>query len=306
VLDLPRLGRDLGLPRLLAKHEGFNPTGSFKDRGMAVAIQQVVARGGRRVHLPSAGNAAASASAYGNRAGVAVEVAMPTATPEAQQLECRFQDARVKLVGETLRESGQWLREHVSPGSLDLSTLREPFRLEGKKTMGYELWEQGGGTLPDAIVYPTGGGTGLIGMWKAFAELAAAGQVRELPRMIAVQAAGCAPIVAAHERGAAEAMPVAEPSTFAAGLRVPQALGDRLILSALRESGGTAIAVPDADIRAAARLLARLEGVFASPEAAATIAALAPLRERGELHRDDRIVVFLTASGLKNVDDYRD
>jgi len=304
LIELPRLGRELGFADLHAKHEGFHPTGSFKDRGMAAAITGLRDRGVERVALPSAGNAASSAAAYAARAGLRCRVVMPRTTPLANQLECRLFGAEVELVDGSIREAAAHLKKTAGPEWFLLNTLREPFRLEGKKTMGYELWEALDGRLPDAIVYPAGGGTGLVGMWKAFDELAQAGHVRARPRMFAVQAEGCAPIVRAFESGAAEATPIAAPTTLAAGLRVPAAIGDRLMLRALRESRGGAIAVSDAAIVQAALRLARTEGLLVSPEAAATLAALEPLRERELLDPHSKTVVFLTASGLKNLDQF--
>ena len=304
LIELPRLGRELGFADLHAKHEGFHPTGSFKDRGMAAAITGLRDRGVERVALPSAGNAASSAAAYAARAGIRCRVVMPKTTPLANQLECRLFGAEVELVDGSIREAAAHLKRTAGPEWFLLNTLREPFRLEGKKTMGYELWETLGGRLPDAIVYPAGGGTGLVGMWKAFDELAQAGHVRARPRMFAVQAEGCAPIVRAFESGAAEATPVEAPATLAAGLRVPAAIGDRLMLRALRESRGGAIAVSDAAIVQAALRLARTEGLLVSPEAAATLAALELLRERELLDPHAMTVVFLTASGLKNLDQF--
>jgi len=302
LLELRRLGRALGLAHLFAKHEGFNPTGSFKDRGMSVAITALRARGVERVALPSAGNAASSAAAYGARAGMEVRVAMPSDTPAANHIECRALGARVERVEGSIREAAAHLAAAAGPEWFALNTMREPFRVEGKKTMGYELWEQLGGRLPDVIVYPTGGGTGLIGMWKAFDELARAGLVRVKPRMICVQAEGCAPIVRAFESGAGQAEPVADPRTFAAGLRVPGAIGDRLMLRALRESKGDAVAVSDEAIGRAVEELARAEGILASPEAAATVAALPLLREQRRIDPHAEVVLFLTATGLKNLD----
>jgi len=304
LLELPRLGREIGFADLHAKHEGFHPTGSFKDRGMAAAITGLRERGVERVALPSAGNAASSAAAYAARAGMRCRVVMPKTTPLANQLECRLFGAEVELVDGSIREAAAHLKRTAGPEWFLLNTLREPFRLEGKKTMGYELWETLGGRLPDAIVYPAGGGTGLVGMWKAFDELAQAGHVRARPRIFAVQAEGCAPIVRAFESGAAEATPIEAPATVAAGLRVPAAIGDRLMLRALRESRGGAIAVSDAAIVQAALRLAKTEGMLVSPESAATLAALELLRERELLDPHAMTVVFLTASGLKNLDQF--
>ncbi len=311
LLELRRLGRALGFTSLFAKHEGFNPTGSFKDRGMSAAITALRARGVSRVALPSAGNAASSAAAYASRAGMSVRAVMPRTTPSANQVECKALGAEVELVDGSIREAAARLKATMSqsdskgqtgPDWFPLNTLREPFRLEGKKTMGFELWQERGGALPDVIVYPTGGGTGLIGMAKAFDELAAAGHLVRRPRMISVQAQGCAPIVRAFERGAEQAEPIADPKTMAAGLRVPAAIGDRLMLRALRESRGDAIAVSDEAIGRAMVELARAEGLLVSPEAAATIAALPLLREQRRVDPHAEIVVFLTASGLKDLE----
>jgi threonine synthase len=304
LIELPRLGRELGFADLHAKHEGFHPTGSFKDRGMSAAITGLRDRGVERVALPSAGNAASSAAAYAARAGMSCRVVMPRTTPLANQLECRLFGADVELVDGSIREAAAHLKKTAGPEWFLLNTLREPFRLEGKKTMGYELWETLGGRLPDAIVYPAGGGTGLVGMWKAFDELAQAGHVRARPRMFAVQAEGCAPIVRAFESGAAEATPIEAPATVAAGLRVPAAIGDRLMLRTLRESRGGAIAVSDAAIVQAALRLAKTEGMLVSPESAATLAALEILRDREMLDPHAETVVFLTATGLKNLDQF--
>ncbi|MDX1622589.1 MAG: threonine synthase [Gemmatimonadota bacterium] len=299
------IGPAAGLERLAFKDETTNPTLSFKARGLAVAVHRARALGAGRIAIPSAGNAGAATAAYCAAAALPCTVAMPRTTPDPIVAECRAYGAGVELVEGSIADAGAWIRERAwHEGWFDLSTLREPYRLEGKKTMGYELAEAHGWELPDAIVYPTGGGTGLIGVWKAFDELEALGWIAgsERPRMVAVQASGCAPIVRAWEAGAEEATPVEEPSTVASGLRVPSAIGDFLILAILRASGGTAVAVDDDELVAAAGRLAREEGILASPEAGATVAALPRLLERGAIDPSDRVVCFVTGHGLKYPD----
>lgn len=296
-----RIGPALGLERLAFKDETGNPTLSFKARGLAVAIHRARALGAHHVAIPSAGNAGSATAAYCAVAGLPCTVAMPVGTPAPIVAECRSYGATVEVVDGSIADAGRWIRERAwREGWFDVSTLREPYRLEGKKTMGYELAEAFGWTLPDVVVYPTGGGTGLIGMWKAFGEMEALGWIgEERPKMVAVQASGCAPIVRAFESGAETAEPVADPETVASGLRVPGALGDFLILGAVRASRGAAVAVEDDALIAAARRLAREEGILASPEAGATVAALPILLERGVIDPADRVVCFLTGHGLK-------
>jgi len=296
------LGAAVGLNRLYVKDESRNPTGSFKARGMSTAMTMARAFGARRVALPSAGNAGGAAAAYGALAGLAVDLFLPADTPEPFRLEAVVHGARVHLVDGDIAACGARMRQ--APGCeawIDLSTLREPYRLEGKKTMGYELAEQFGWELPEWIVYPAGGGTGLIGMWKAFEELSQLGWLRaeHRPRMVAVQAAGCAPIVEAFEAGAAEARPWPDPRTYASGLRVGAPLGDRLVLRALGESRGLAVAVTDHEMAAAQLDVARGEGLFMAPEGAATWVAARRLAEAGAFAADDRVVLFNTGSGLK-------
>jgi len=295
------IGPALGLPSLSFKDESGNPTLSFKARGMAVAIHRARALGARHVAIPSAGNAGSATAAYCAAAGLPCTVAMPVDTPPAILAECRAYGARVELVDGTIADAGAWIRERtVAEGWFDVSTLREPYRLEGKKTMGYELAEAGGWSLPRVIVYPTGGGTGLIGMWKAFEELETLGWIgSERPRMVSVQAVGCAPIVRAFEAGADRAAAAVEPQTVASGLKVPTAIGDFLILAAIRGSGGTAIAVDDPALLEGARRLAREEGIDASPEAGATVAALPHLLEAGIVEPGDEVVCFVTGHGIK-------
>jgi threonine synthase len=296
-----RIGPALGLERLYFKDEGLNPTGTFKARGMAVAVHRARALGARGVILPSAGNAGSAAAAYCAAAGLTCTVAMPESTPQPIIDECRAFGADLQLVAGSIADAGQWVRQRIAEdGSFDLSTLREPYRIEGKKTMGYELAEAFGWRLPNAILYPTGGGTGLIAMWKAFDELETLGWIGpERPRMIAVQATGCAPIVTAFRAGADTAPPATDPETVASGLRVPSALGDFLILAALRSSGGTAVAVTDPELLDGAHRLASLEGISAGPEAGATVAALLELLETGAIERHERVVCFVTGHGLK-------
>jgi threonine synthase len=296
------LGRALGLDRLFIKDEGLNPTGSFKARGMSAAVTMARRCGARSLALPSAGNAGGAAAAYGALAGLSVDLFLPKDTPEPFRLEAAAYGATVHLVRGDISDCGARMRRRAEgEGWFDLSTLREPYRIEGKKTMGYELAEQFGWELPEVIIYPTGGGTGLIGMWKAFEELEQLGLLRSSrrPRMVSVQAAGCAPIVRAFEAGAGRATPWEEPQTYASGLRVPSLLGDRLVLQALRESGGTALAVTDDEMATAQLEMARGEGIFPAPEGAATLVAARRLVERGQVERGDRVVLFNTGSGLK-------
>lgn len=301
LLHAQRLGAELGLSQLYIKDESLNPTGSFKARGLAVAVSRARELGVRHVVIPSAGNAAGATAAYAARAGLQAHVFMPRDVPAPFRLECEALGAEVTLVDGLIDDCGREARRAAAAhGWFDLSTLKEPYRLEGKKTMGYELAEQFDGELPDVIVYPTGGGTGLVGMWKAFAELAELGWIGgQRPRMVTVQAEGCAPIVRAFHAGEEFAAPWTGARTVAAGLRVPGAVGDFLILRALRESGGTAVAVSDAALLDGQRRIARLEGVFACPEGGATLAALEALLAQGWLERDERVVLFNTGSGLK-------
>lgn len=302
LLPLPRLGDSLGLPGLLAKHEGVNPTGCFKDRGMAVAVSRAWELGATELIAPSAGNAAGALAAYAARAGLPAHVIVPADAPRANIREAQATGAHVQMVDGLIDEAGRRAKKIAASGyAFNLATLREPYRIEGKKTMGYELAEQLGWRLPDVIIYPTGGGTGLIGMWKAFDEMEQLGWIKpgRRPRMVSVQAAGCAPIVRAFEAGAETATPWSNAQTKAAGLRVPGALGDFLILDALRQSGGTAIAIDDEDMLAAQTELGRREGIYAGLEGAATLAAAQKLSESGWLGSDDEVVLFITSSGLK-------
>jgi threonine synthase len=292
----------LGLEKLYVKAESLNPTGSFKARGMSVAVTVARDRGVRRLALPSAGNAGGAAAAYGALGGLSVELFLPGWTPEPFRLEAAACGAAVHLVDGDIADCGLRVREGAREyGWFDLSTLREPYRLEGKKTLGYELAEQLGARLPDVVVYPTGGGTGLVGMWKAFEELEQLGWVEPgaRPRMIAVQASGCAPIVRAFEQGASTAERWERPHTYASGLCVPAAIGDALILAAVRESGGTAVTVEDEQMATGQLDLARSEGIFGAPEGGATVAAARRLVDEGAIGADEIVVLFNTGSGLK-------
>ena len=295
------LGDSLGLSQLFVKDEGVNPTASFKARGMAVAVARARELGITEFAVGTAGNAGSALAAYSVASGTTAHVAMPDDTPTAIIAECQAYGIDLTLIAGLITDANahvqRGVREH---GWFDTATLREPYRIEGKKTMGYELFEQFGGALPDVIVYPTGGGTGLIGMWKAFDEMEALGWIgSERPRMVSVQAAGCAPIVRAFHSGATSAEPWENAHTAASGLRVPRAIGDFLILRALRDSGGTAIGVSESEIRSAWAEMASLTGNFVAPEGAATLAALSSLCKIGWLKPDERIVLFNTGSGLK-------
>lgn len=303
LIAAPRLGEALGVRRLWIKDEGQNPTGSFKARGLVMAVARAWELGARELAIPSAGNAGSAAAAYAAAAGLPVHIVVPRDTPLPIVAETRALGADLELVDGLITDAGArvaaGVREH---GWFDLSTLKEPYRVEGKKTMGYELFEQLGGRLPDVIVYPTGGGTGLIGMWKAFDEMERLGWIgRERPRMIVVQATGCAPMVRAWESGAQTAAPWENAHTYASGLRVPRAVGDFLILRALRDSGGVAVAVPDERMAEHVQLMGKLTGIFAAPEGGATSAALQVLIEQGAVRADDEVVLFNTGSGLKYV-----
>ena len=308
LLPAANLGARLGVEQLYLKDESANPTGSFKARGMAVAVAMARELGVRRLAVPSAGNAAGALAAYAARAGLPATIFLPRDAPEANRVECRLSGAEVVLVDGLVDDCARLLAAGAERnGWFDVSTLKEPYRIEGKKTMGYELAEQLDWELPEVIVYPTGGGTGLLGMWKAFDELQQLGWIdSRRPRMIVVQPSGCAPIVAAFEAGANAAAAVPQPRTAAAGLRIPKPLGDFLILDIVRRSGGRALAVEDAEILAAVQELASAEGVFAAPEGAACVPALRRLRELGEVQPGDRVVLFNTGSGVKYLDLWRE
>jgi threonine synthase len=301
LLPAPRLGAALGVDRLLVKAEGINPTGSFKARGMAAAVARAAELGATALVAPSAGNAGGALAAYGAAAGLPVTVVMPSDVPSVNAEEALAMGARVLLLDGLIDECGAVARRIAAEeGAFDVSTLREPYRVEGKKTMGLELAEDLGWRLPDAIVYPTGGGTGLIGMWKGFDELEALGFIGpERPRMIAVQTEGCAPIVRAFGRGERRAERWEGAATRAGGLRVPAAVGDTLILDAVRASGGTAIAVSEDALTEAQGLAGRLMGAYVAPESGAAFAAVRALRERGDLAAGDEVVVFDCGIGQK-------
>jgi threonine synthase len=304
LLHARRLGETMGLPHLYIKDEGLNPTGSFKARGLSMAISRARELGVKEVVIPSAGNAAGAMAAYAARAGLPAHVFMPTDVPAPFRLECRALGAEITLVEGLITDCGKAARKGIEEyGWFDLSTLKEPYRLEGKKTMGYEIAEQFDWELPDVIIYPTGGGTGLIGMWKAFGELAALGWIGDhRPRMVAVQAEGCAPIPRAFQTGEEFATPWEGAETVAAGLRVPSAVGDFLMLRALRESNGVAVAVSDEALVDAQIRLSSSEGTFACPEGGATLAALETLLKQGWVSPKERIVLFNTGTGLKYPD----
>jgi threonine synthase len=288
-------------PRVWVKDESRNPTGSFKARGMALAVSMARHLGATALSAPSAGNAAGALAAYGARAQLPVTVAMPEDTPKAFFAECELYGATVHRVAGTIADAGKFLREHGPRGAFDVSTLREPYRIEGKKTMAYELVEQMAGEIPDVVLYPTGGGTGLIGMWKAFDEMAALGWIdgAKRPRLVSVQAAGCAPVVKAFGAGSERTEPWLNPSTNAYGLRVPSPLGGFLCLRALRATHGTAIAIAEDDMQAATHALAASSGIDVCPEGGAAWAAFLNLRDSGFIRPTDQVVVFNTGTGLK-------
>jgi threonine synthase len=306
LLQTRRLGAHLGADNLWVKDEGLNPTGSFKARGLSCAISMCNELGIRKLAIPSAGNAASALAAYAAAAGLESHIFMPRDVPQANYLECKAYGANVTLVDGLISDCGRIVSERApAEGWFDVSTLKEPYRIEGKKTMGYEVAEQMNWELPDAIFYPTGGGVGLIGMWKAFEEMERLGWIgSRRPKMIAVQAAGCAPVVRAFEQNEPRSQFFENATTVAAGLRVPKPLGDFLVLEAVRASKGIAIAVTDEELLDAGVQLASMEGIYAAPEGAACIAALAKLLECGFLHRAERIVIYNTGSGLKYPEAY--
>ena len=303
LLASARLAAALGVRQLWLKDEGQNPTASFKARGLALAVARAWELGARELALPTAGNAGSAAAAYGAAAGLPVHIVAPDDTPYPFVEEMRQLGADLELIPGLITDAGARIAEGVKAhGWFDLSTLKEPYRVEGKKTMGYELFEQLGGRLPDVIIYPTGGGTGLVGMWKAFEEMEALGWIGAgRPRMVSVQAEGCAPVVRAWENGAQEAEPWVDAHTYASGLRVPRAVGDFLMLNAIRASGGAAVAVSDEAMAEAVSLVGRCTGVFAAPEGGAVAAAVPLLLQRGWLRPDEEVLLFITGSGLKYI-----
>ena len=301
IVAMPKLAKMLATTEILVKDESRLPTGSFKARGLAMAVSMAKALGVAHMAMPTNGNAGAALAAYASRAGIKTTVFCPQDTPEVNVREIALQGATVYRVNGLIDDCGKIVMQgQAKVGWFDTSTLKEPYRIEGKKTMGLELAEQLGWELPDVVLYPTGGGTGLIGMWKAFAELEAIGFIgKKRPRMVAVQAAGCAPIVRAYDAGAEHAPRWEDAQTIAAGIRVPQAIGDFLVLRAVRESAGFAIAVADEAISAAIDEVARAEGLLLCPEGAATYAALKQGIADGRIRRDERALLFNCATGLK-------
>jgi threonine synthase len=305
ILPLPRLGGALGMERVFVKDESINPTGSFKARGLAAAVSKAAELGAGRLCIPTAGNAGGALAAYASRGGLSAFIAMPDDTPAANVFESRMTGADVRLVRGLISDAAKLVqaKAQMEEGWFDVSTFKEPYRVEGKKIMGYEIAETFGWKLPDVILYPTGGGTGLVGIWKAFAEMAAMGWLEDgpMPRMVAVQAAGCAPVVRAFDAGA----PVCEfwenAQTVAYGLRVPKSFADRLILSTLKDSRGTAVAVSDAELLEAQAALGTQEGMFVAPEGAATFAALQKLAHSGWVQPQEKVLLLNTGSGIKYI-----
>lgn len=299
-----RLGEFLGFSKLYLKDESINPTGSFKARGMSAAISQAKEKGVKKIAIPTAGNAGGATAAYTAKAGQEAYIFMPVDTPSAFHIECKQYGAFVEKIDGLISECGKIVSQKKEQEDwFDISTLKEPYRVEGKKTMGYELAEQMNWKLPDVIIYPTGGGTGIIGMWKAFQEMEELGWIgSKRPRMISVQAEGCAPIVRAFNEGLDNAQPFENANTVASGLRVPSAIGDFLILQSIRDSDGYALAVSDDALLGGVTTLGKTEGVFAAPEAGATVAALKKLLKNGQIQKDEQIVLFITGSGIKYVD----
>jgi threonine synthase len=296
-----RLGASMGLENLYVKDEGLNPTGSFKARGMTAAVTRAKRLGVKALAAPTAGNAGGALAAYAAAAGIPAVIVMPADTPSANVMECQAFGAKVVKLNGLISDCGKYVAENKGrEGWYDVSTLKEPYRVEGKKTMGYELWEQFGGKLPHVIFYPTGGGVGLIGMCKAFDELEEMGRIgTERPRMVAVQAEGCAPIVKAWEAHQSSAQFFPNAATIASGLRVPGPLGDQLILSMLRQTKGTAVGVTDKEMLHAGRELASLEGIFAAPEGAATVVGARILAALRWIKPHETVVLFNTGTGYK-------
>ena len=304
LLKADRLAAATGMNTVLIKDEGVNPTGSFKARGLGAAVSKAKELGQMRLTMPSAGNAAGAMSAYAAVGGMEAHVFMPKDAPIANKVECEAYGAKLTLVDGFITDAGQMSQRAAEElGLFDVSTLREPYRAEGKKTMGYEIVEQLGFEVPDVIVYPTGGGTGIVGIWKALDEMEQLGWIgSERPRMVCVQAEGCAPLVAAYEKGEEFAEPFPNPQTLAAGMRVPAAIGDFLVIRAVRESGGTAVTVSDAEMVDGMVEMARTEGVFAAPEGGATLAAMRKLITGGLISRDERVLLLVTGNGHKYLD----
>ncbi len=306
LLRASRFGDELGLTNLWVKDESVNPTQSFKARGMTVAVSMAKQLGAKKLAVPSAGNAGGALAAYAARAGLEAHIFMPADTPRANIVECRETGARVTLIDGLITDCGAEIaRRKEAEGWFDVSTLKEPYRLEGKKTLGYELAEQLDWQLPDVVLYPTGGGTGLIGMWKAFAEMETLGWIGpKRPRMFSIQASGCAPIVRAFEQGKTSAVEITNAHTAASGLRVPKAVGDFLMLQILRDSKGGGVLVDDDEMIRVTREVGAREGLFVAPEGAACFAALRQLRATNQISPNERIVIFNTGSGIKYLDCY--
>ena len=298
------LGKMLGFKNLFLKNESINPTGSFKDRGMSAAISKAKEFGLNKISIPTAGNAGGATAAYTAKARQEAFIFMPDDTPKAFQVECEQYGAHVEMIDGLISDCGKIIaKRKEQEGWFDISTLKEPYRVEGKKTMGYELAEQLNWELPDVIIYPTGGGTGIVGMWKAFDEMEKLGWIGfHRPKMISVQSEGCAPIVRAFEQGKDSADFFENPETSALGLRVPAAIGDFLILKAIRESNGYALTVSDKELMKNVKMIGKHEGIFSSPEGGATVATLPKLLDLGVINSKDRIVLFITGGGLKYVD----
>ncbi|HEY2801327.1 MAG TPA: threonine synthase [Chthoniobacterales bacterium] len=306
LLRAKRWGESIGLSNVWIKDEAQNPTQSFKARGMTTAVSMAKYLGAKKLAVPSAGNAGGALAAYAARAGLEAHIFMPADTPRANVIECRETGAHVTLIDGLITDCGAEIaRRKEAEGWFDVSTLKEPYRVEGKKTLGYELAEQSDWQLPDAVLYPTGGGTGLIGMWKAFDEMETLGWIgTKRPRMYSVQAAGCAPIVRAFDAGEEAATEFPNAHTKASGLRVPKAVGDFLMLRILRESNGGAIAIEDEEMIRTTREVGAAEGLFVAPEGAACFAALKQLHSLGEVADDERVVIFNTGSGIKYLECY--
>jgi threonine synthase len=307
LLRVERLGRRIGLPNLWIKDEGLNPTGTFKARGASVGVSRARELGIEDVALATAGNAGGAWACYGAAAGIRVHVVMPSDAPEANRLECLLAGADLRVVDGLISDAGRAVAEGAARnGWFDVGALREPYRIEGKKTLGLELAEQMGWRMPDAVVYPAGGGVGIIGIWRGLQQLQRLGWVQgDLPRLSIVQASGCAPLIRAFHEGLEEAEPWQGAMTIAAGLRVPKPLGDFLVLRAVRETGGTAVAVDDTEILRMMFLMAERAGVLSCPEGAATLAGAIRMRERGDLRQNDAVVLVVTGSAAKYPDAIR-
>ncbi len=305
-VKLNNFGRELKLNQIYLKDEGQNPTGTFKSRGLCAAVSKGLELGIKDFVMPSAGNAGAALSAYTAHAGVRAHVFVPKDTPELIQKEIKHMGGELTLIEGLISDAGRVAKEEgIKNNWFSVSTLKEPYRVEGKKTMGTELAEQFDWTLPDMIIYPTGGGTGIVGMWKAFEEMEILGLIgSERPKMVSVQPSGCQPIVRAFENGDKFATPWENAQSFASGIRVPGAIGDYLILDAIRKSSGTAIAVDDTVIKTAMYSFAKTEGIMVCPEAAATVAAAINLADEGFIDSNDSVVLFITGSGLTTPNDW--